>query len=205
MTIEKGERILFNGDSITDAGRDRNGLYSLSGYNKMIADTIDGTRPDAGVSCYNRGISGDRTTDLLARLEGELREIKPTMFSLLIGINDVWRKYDCNDPTPHSVYAKNMDAIFSTVKAYTDKIVILEPFLVATESAKLAYYEDLMPKIVLLRALSAKYRALYIPLDGLLAAASVENGAALYSPDGIHLAEAGNRLVADAFLSRVRV
>jgi len=82
LTIHSGARVLFDGDSVTDCGRDRQDRHSLSGYNDKIARNAQ----NAGVEFFNRGISGDRSKDLLARIESDLRDTKPDVVSILIGI-----------------------------------------------------------------------------------------------------------------------
>ena len=106
LTIHSGARVLFDGDSVTDCGRDRQDRHSLSGYNDKIARNAH-----AGVEFFNRGISGDRSKDLLARIESDLRDTKPDVVSILIGINDTWRRYDENDPTTALAYEQNMRGI----------------------------------------------------------------------------------------------
>ena len=63
MKLKSGMKILFDGDSITDAGRDREDRYSLSGYNRYIS----GSLAALGIECFNRGVSGNRSCDLLLR------------------------------------------------------------------------------------------------------------------------------------------
>ena len=128
LTIHSGARVLFDGDSVTDCGRDRQDRHSLSGYNDKIARNAQ----NAGVEFFNRCISGDRSKDLLARIESDLRDTKPDVVSILIGINDTWRRYDENDPTTALAYEQNMRGILKTVRAFGAKIILLEPFLLPT-------------------------------------------------------------------------
>lgn len=108
LTIHSGARVLFDGDSVTDCGRDRQDRHSLSGYNDKIARNAH-----AGVEFFNRGISGDRSKDLLARIESDLRDTKPDVVSILIGINDTWapirRKRSHDGACLRAKYARNFE------------------------------------------------------------------------------------------------
>lgn len=202
MIIKDHEVIFFNGDSVTDCGRDRQDRYSLSGYVSMISDKIKKKYPDLVFEIFNRGISGNRSRDVLSRIDGELREIQPTMFVLLIGINDTWRRYDANSPTQAEEYAANVEQIILKVKNYTEKIVLMEPFLSGAGEDKIFFYEDLGPKLLRLRAIAKKYGLEYIALDGRFA----EQAAICEVPltkDGIHPTEAGQEFISDQFIERL--
>lgn len=200
MKLEKNERIFFNGDSITDACRDREDIHSLSGYVKVVADVLQKKSNNLNIQCFNRGISGNKACDIVARIDKELEEIKPTIFVMLIGINDVWRKYDSNDETSADEYANNVENTLKKVKTYTNKIILLEPFLVNPDDKKIEFYDDLYLKILKLRTLAKKYNATYIALDGKFAEQSIKNPNALLSPDNIHLTDEGNEFVANEIL-----
>lgn len=196
----QAKRILFNGDSTTDCCRDRSDRHSLAGYSKLIQDYLTGFMPNRNIECFNRAISGDRTKDLLARIESDIADTNPDCISMLIGINDVWRRYDANDPTDIGTFAKNLESILAICKKQTDKVLVLEPFLMRADAAKACFREDLDPKIQIERELARKYGALYVPLDGLFAALEVRDGYTVYSGDGVHPAEAGNAVIARAWL-----
>ena len=88
IKLGKGSKILFEGDSVTDHRRDREDFHSLSAYSKIIGEKLS----EYGGEAYNRAIGGDRSKDVLARIKGEFEELRPNVFSLLIGVNDTWRR-----------------------------------------------------------------------------------------------------------------
>ena len=91
-TVEE-KVILFQGDSITDCGRDREKAnHNGRGYANMTAAHLMFEEPGRYV-CYNRGISGNRIVDLYARIRKDMINLKPDYMSILIGINDVWHEY----------------------------------------------------------------------------------------------------------------
>lgn len=203
MKLKNKETIFFNGDSITDAGRDRQDKYSLAGYSKIIAKTLKVIKPKASIKCYNRGVSGDTTKMLLERLEGELANIKPTIFSMLIGINDVWRRYDSNRPTSVEQFEENYSKILEIVSQYTNRIILLEPFLLTTDYEKNKFREDLDPKMAVVRKYAIKYKTDYIPLDGIFVELSTQYLPEIYSLDGVHPTPAGEQVIATEWLKRV--
>src|ERR1051325_8981235 len=93
LPFKNGQRILFQGDSITDCGcRDPQNMNPLgTGYVAIIRGMISAQYPDLKVTILNRGRSGDRTEELLKRWDEDTRPLKPDWLSIMIGVNDVWR------------------------------------------------------------------------------------------------------------------
>ena len=156
----------------------------------------------AGIECFNRGISGDRSKNLLARISGELEEIQPDLVFILIGINDTWRRYDENDPTTAEQFENNYRQVLEIIRSYGAKIVILEPFLLPVEPSRMVFREDLNFKIDVARALARDYAEAYVPLDGLFAKEVLNTEPALLSFDGVHPTELGNRKIAEWWMRR---
>ena len=94
--ISKGDTILFQGDSITDAGRDKKKEVaneqksSGRGYAWMAASQLLISKPDHNLTIHNRGISGNKVHQLDARWQKDCLDIKPNILSILIGVNDIW-------------------------------------------------------------------------------------------------------------------
>lgn len=200
LTIHSGARVLFDGDSVTDCGRDRQDRHGLSGYNDKIARYAQ----NAGVEFFNRGISGARSKDLLARIESDLQDTKPDFVSILIGINDTWRRYDENDPTTALAYEQNIREILKTVRAFGAKIIIMEPFLLPTLEKFQIFREDLNFKIDAARKAAREFADAYVPLDGLFAEEVLFTEPGLLSFDSVHPTELGNEKIARWWLERVR-
>ena len=110
MIFKPGDTILLQGDSITDAGRDRDDPNSLgTGYAMMAAGWLSAQHPEHNLTFLNRGISGNRTCDLVTRWDADCIGLEPDWVSLYIGVNNTWRRYDSDDPTP----VERFDAIFA--------------------------------------------------------------------------------------------
>ncbi len=203
--IEKGATVLFQGDSITDAGRSRDSDADMGrGYPALIAAWFSAQYPEREVTFINRGISGNRAKDLAARWQEDCLDLKPTWVSILIGINDTWRRYDADDPTPVDEYASHFRSI---VEAACDVLhvglIILEPFVLPVPADRASWRADLDPKIAVARSLAREFEAHYIPLDGLFAAAATKRDMSFWLPDGVHPSPAGHALIAQAWLRTV--
>lgn len=198
-------RILFQGDSITDAGRDRSDPHHLGGgYPKFVAEKLRAQYPDVEFEFVNFGISGNRTCDLVERWDADCLDWQPDVVSILIGINDTWRRYDRNMPTTAEEYEANYRTILQQLKEKTNaKILMLEPFLLPVNPDWDCWREDLDPKIQAARRLAREFADVYVPLDGFFAAACVGHQPADFSGDGVHPNEAGARLLAQHYVDAV--
>jgi lysophospholipase L1-like esterase len=206
MIIKPNSRILFQGDSITDAGRDRATATDLGrGYVNMAVGFLAALHPELGAHCLNRGISGNRTGDLVARWKEDCLDLKPDVLSIFIGINDVWRRYDRNLPTSAEEYEANYHKLLvSTREALpATQLVLMEPFVLPVPDDRKAWREDLDPKIDVVRHLARKFNALYVPLDGIFASASMHQTCAYWAADGVHPSPAGHGLIARSWLHAV--
>ena len=105
-------KIVFQGDSITDAGRDRSDAHNLAGYTTYVAEVL-GDKDEY----FNFGISGDRAKEVLARFDADFAVCgSADVFTLLIGIKDVWRNHDSNLYTSPEEYYQNVEQILIKVK-----------------------------------------------------------------------------------------
>lgn len=201
LTLRKGMTILFQGDSITDSGR-RNGVGEGlgTGYAYMVATRLTARYPELGLKLLNRGVSGDRTRDLVARWDRDCLSLKPDLVSILIGVNNTWRRYDRNDPTPVELFYDEYRSILSKTREMVgENLVVCEPFLLPCPEDRKQWREDLDPKIRAVRDLAAEFGATYVPFDGVFAAASTRVDPEYWAPDGVHPTPAGHALMADAW------
>jgi lysophospholipase L1-like esterase len=204
----KGTTILFQGDSITDAGRTKQNSIMGAGYPAKIADLWEGLFPESGVQFVNRGVSGNRTKNLLERYQADFVDVKPDLVSILIGVNDTWRRYDSNDPTSTETYEENYRTLLKNLKRDLPKasIVIIEPFLLNSDPAKAVWREDLDPKIQAVRRLAREYADVFIPMDGIFAAyASGGIADTEMSADGVHPSPKGHGIIAAEWLKALGV
>ncbi len=202
--FRSGQTILFQGDSITDCGRERDDPNSLgNGYVAQIAALFTAGHPDRAVTFLNRGVSGDRVKDLKRRWVPDCLALKPDWLTVFVGINDVWRRYDGNDPTTVEAFRHDYRDILKMAKTAGIRLILMEPFVVPVPDDRKAWREDLDPKIEAVRDLATEFGALLIPLDGLFAEACQGRPPAEWAADGVHPTAAGHALIAKAWLSAV--
>lgn len=198
-------KILFQGDSITDCGRDRSNIHDLGrGYPKFSAEAISAKYPEIEFEFINQGIGGDRAESLLARWETEAIAHDPDIISILIGVNDTWHNAGANDNWMKNSYFEHCyRSILTALKEKTHaKIIMIEQFLLYTPD-KAYFREDLAPKIEITRKLAREFADAYIPMDGLFAKASIEKEPTYWSADGVHPTEEGAKLMAGYYLDAI--
>src|SRR5471030_2265481 len=131
MLIDINDTILFTGDSITDCGRVREDARHLgSGYAAWTAAHLQARLAAPQLKIFNRGNGGNRMCDLLQRFDTDMLALKPTVVSILIGINDTWRRYDSNNATEAKAYERDYRALLEKIaRQLKARVVLLEPFL----------------------------------------------------------------------------
>ncbi len=202
MIIDANARVLFQGDSITDCGRSRDNDAELGhGYAALLAAWLSAQYPCRSITFLNRGISGNRAKDLLARWDADCIALKPDWISILIGINDVWRRYDKDDPTSAGQYEASYRALLEQTRARCNaRLILCEPFVLPVPPDREQWREDLDPKIAVVRKLAREFGAYYVPLDGVFAAACTRRAPVFWAHDGVHPSPAGHALIAQAWL-----
>lgn len=206
LTLTPGSTVLFIGDSITDCRRDRDNPDDLGqGYASMAAGWYAARRPGERIRFLNRGIGGNRVKDLRARWKEDCLALEPDVVSILVGVNDMWRRYDSNDPTPVEDFEENYRFILGEATAQGARLLMIEPFLLPLRPEHWVRREDLDPKILAVRRLAYESGATFVPADGIMAQAVATSGVEEWSNDGVHLTPAGHALLAQAWLAAVGV
>ncbi|WP_411698658.1 SGNH/GDSL hydrolase family protein [Conyzicola sp.] len=193
--------VLFIGDSVTDCGRRDDADRNLGhGYVRMIDEAFAaGGTP---VTIVNRGISGNRVRDLTTRWQRDAVDLAPILVSVLIGINDTWRRYSENDPTSVDDFEADYRAILSALPARDETaLVLIEPFLLPVTAEKAKWRADLEPKIAVVHALAAEFGAVLVPADSYLN--GLDDDPAEIAADGIHPTEYGHELLAKLWLDTI--
>jgi len=207
--IEDRAIVLCQGDSVTDADRyryDDNSPSSIGyGYAMLVSAWFSALYPEKAVRFINRGISGDRVVDLRARWQADCLDLHPTWVSILIGINDTWRRYDSNDSTSAKAYEAAYRAILEQTSAQLNAgLILCEPFVLSVADEQTEWREDLDPKIAVVRRLAREFKALYVPLDGIFAQAATRREPTFWASDGVHPTNEGHALIAQSWLRTVK-
>ena len=208
-------RILFQGDSITDAGRARGNDQALGalgyGYPLYVRARLNTDHPGA-YDVINRGVSGDRIVDVYARIRRDIINLKPDVLSVLIGINDVWHSLSDD---PNGVEAPKFERVYDMLlcevrEALPDcRFIILEPFVleaaatVPDESCPDRWH--IFDREVPLRAQAArrvaeKHGATFVPLQRVFDEACKKAEPSWWLQDGVHPTAAGHELITREWL-----
>ncbi len=202
----KSIRILFQGDSITDAGRDKRNYFDLGpGYPKYAAEHIREKYAGTEFEFINLGISGNRTSQLFDRLYSDAIALKPNVISFLIGINDVWHRYGPEViATTDEQLELNYREILKRIKRETNaKIVILSPYVLDVND-KDNMKKDLETVLPIIRKLASEYADAYVPLDELFdEALKSQPEPRFYSPDGVHPNDNGAKFIAEHYAKAI--
>ena len=202
--------ILFQGDSITDAGRARdNDRATGSGYVRLTEAELGCTYPEQ-YTYYNRGISGNRIVDVYARIKADIINLAPDYMSILIGINDVWHEWTKKNGVSAEKFEKIYDMLIEEVKAELPniQIMILEPFVLpgsATESndEQVGRYEYFRSETLLraevARRIAKKHGLVFVPLQEKFDAAN-DAHPGIWLSDGVHPASAGACLIKNEWI-----
>ncbi len=137
MIFQKLDRIVFAGDSVTDMGSANpvgEGLRdSLGhGYVRMVENLLMSVYPELTLRVTNSGVNGNTSSELLARWERDVLNLRPDWVSILIGINDVWRQFDTPAMTNWAVslekYEQNIDQMLTTLKGRVKGTFLMTPY-----------------------------------------------------------------------------
>lgn len=200
--LKKGERIIFLGDSITQAG------VGKSGYVTLIKSALAERHKDLGIEVIGAGISGNKVPDLQKRLDKDVIAKKPTLVVIYIGINDVWHgEKDPARGTPKDKFEVGLKDVIAKIKADGARVVLCTPSVIGEKKAgansldgQLDEYSDISRKVARetesqlcdLRKAFVDYLVKNNPDDK-------EKG--VLTGDRVHLNEAGNKLVAETILA----
>ena len=159
MLFEKNSVLLMIGDSITDCGRARpvgEGEGLGMGYVNFTGALLAAKFPQQNIKVQNAGISGDTVRHLAARWQTDVLDLAPDYLSVMIGVNDVWRRFDSPNSPELAVglteYAAVYRRIVAESKEKVKKIVLMTPFLAETDKnepmmAMLSEYIETTKKI----------------------------------------------------------
>lgn len=207
MLFEKNSALLMIGDSITDCGRARpvgEGDGSGMGYVNFIGALLGAKFPGENLKVLNTGVSGDTVRNLAARWQTDVLDLAPDYLSVLIGVNDVWRRFDNPDNPELAVglteYGDLYRGITAGAKEKVKKIILMTPFLAEPDkteamTALVSEYAETVKKIAaendfLLVDLQAEF-------DRYMAWGTAPGALA---PDRVHPSQLGSMVIAKAFL-----
>lgn len=201
------KRILFQGDSITDAHRSRDTDYNIGfGYPGHLSGMLGVDRPGE-FECINRGISGNRIVDLYQRIKVDFINLKPDIISILIGINGVWHEVNYQNGVSAQKYEFVYDLLLTELEEALPgvKLIIMEPFMLRGAATlgtpeipdRYEYYERETPlRAAAAKRLAEKHNCAFVPLQEAFNEACKHAPAEFWISDGVHPTPAGHQLIA---------
>lgn len=199
--------IVFQGDSITDAGRD----YDLKlpankgmgiGYPFLVMAQLRASEPEKDWQIFNRGISGNRIVDLYARWKRDALNLKPDILSILIGVNDTWHEYPGRNGVEVPRYAQFYRMLLEWTKQVCPetKLVLLEPFVLPFGAVQPHWLPEMDARRAVVKKLAEEFQAIFIPTQTILNDALKNAPQEYWLRDGVHPTTAGHMLLAQAWI-----
>jgi len=203
---------LFQGDSITDGGRGRtadpNHIMG-QGYAFSIASRLGADYPEKKLTFYNRGISGNKVTDLEARWQKDTLDLKPDLLSILVGINDSASVVFSRSPVVSvSLFEEVYKSLLDQTKVlFPDMLLVLcNPFLLPVGKVKdnlVSYKADLAQRQVIVKSLAEQYHAVFVDFQAVFDKACNRASPDYWIWDGVHPTVAGHELMAREWMKQV--
>lgn len=201
-------KILFIGDSITDAGRNKTNGSVVSmgqGYALMVSSELAYQNPGK-YEFVNTGISGNRIVDVYSRIKVDCWNHNPDVLSILIGVNDVWHEFGSQNGVDAERFEKMYRILIEDTKKAVNgiKIVILEPFVLCGEGTEEHYDEfrkEVEKRAEIARKIAEEYNLTFIPLQAAFDEAAQNSSPELWLRDGVHPTPAGHRLITEKWLN----
>ena len=197
MTSIQKTRIVFFGDSITQAG------VQNGGYIDLISQGIQQRSAGDKYELIGAGIGGNKVYDLYLRLDDDVLARKPDLVVIYVGINDVWHKTSSGTGTDLDKYEKFYIAIIKKLQANNIKVAVCTPTVIGElKNNANPQDKDLNAYSEVIRRLAATYQCKLIDLRKAFADYIQQNNkdnkeSGLLTTDRVHLTPAGNKLVAE--------
>ncbi|MBA2936980.1 SGNH/GDSL hydrolase family protein [Paenibacillus sp. CGMCC 1.16610] len=202
--------LLIQGDSITDAGRNRSDVGSMGeGYAKQISVKLSHELTESRPVLVNRGVSGNRVSDLYARWNEDAIYLQPKRLSLLIGVNDAWRIVNELPEGAANRFESSYRHLLDITKQYLPNtgLIICEPFILncGVVTQRWEHWKSLISEYqAIVRNLADEYEALFVPLQNSLDEACTRADASFWASDGVHPTTAGHELIGGVWVKNVQ-
>jgi lysophospholipase L1-like esterase len=212
MILAPQSRLLFIGDSITDAGRNQplaeGGLFDPlgKGYVGLVDALLMAVYPERLIRVLNVGTSGHTVRDLVARWDRDVLANKPDTLSICIGVNDVWRQFD-SPRQPHLAvlpdeYERTLEDLVSRTRPSLKNLVLMTPFYIEPNRA-----DPMRSRMVeygqVVKGLAKKHSALLVDTQAAFDEALAHLYPATLAWDRVHPSQAGHVILARSFLKTV--
>ena len=206
-SAKKATVVLFQGDSITDCGRDRsskdaNATGALgTGYPLLVSAAALAAHPDRGLKFFNRGISGNKVPDLENRWRSDTLDLQPDVLSILIGVNDFWHKLDHGYTGTVRDYEQQYTALLEETRQALPRtqIIVLEPFVLRCGAVTARWFPEFDERRAAAARVAHKARVTFVPLQAAFDQKTKTSAPPpeYWAGDGVHPTPAGHALIAE--------
>jgi lysophospholipase L1-like esterase len=213
LKLQKVSTILFQGDSITDAGRNKednsfNSPRALgSGYSLLACAALLEKFASLDLKIINKGVSGNKVFQLADRWDKDCLQIKPDVLSILIGVNDLWHKLSGQYDGTVEIYKRDYIALLEKTKQALPqiKLIICEPFAVnGVRAVDDKWYPEFYDYQKAAREVATQFGATFVPFQKIFDEAQKQAPGVYWTGDGVHPSLAGAQLMASAWLSVIK-
>jgi len=197
--------VVFQGDSVTDCGRDRrvsepNVASALgTGYPLLIAAAALARSPDRGLRFYNRGVSGNKVPDLEQRWAVDVLDLKPDVLSVLVGVNDFWHKLTHGYTGTVEEYEDRYTALLAETRRALPQVrlVVLEPFVLRCGAVDERWFPEFDARRAAAARVARQAGATFVPLQAAFDDRSRNAAPQYWATDGVHPTPAGHAVIAE--------
>ena len=206
LVLKKGDVILFQGDSITDAGREKKKPVANDGlgrgYPNVIAQSLIADYEDLDLQIHTRGISGNKVPDLDRRWEADCLKIEPRVLSILIGVNDIWHRLNGRYDGTAETYRDGFAALLKRTKQALPNttIVVCEPFVLMSGTVKQnkdKWFPEFDKRRAFAKQVAKQAETIWVPFQTMFDdAVAAGTSPADLARDGVHPSAAGHQLMA---------
>ena len=213
IPVRANTTILFQGDSITDSGRNRtiataNSAAALgTGYPLLIASAVLEADARRGLRFFNRGVGGDRVPDLQARWQADTIALAPDVLSVLVGVNDYWHKRSRGYTGTVADYENGYVALLEQTRRALSNVrfIVVEPFVLTVGAVDASWFPEFDERRAAAERVARRTGATFVRLQShfndLAATAAPEYWAA----DGVHPTPAGHAVIAERWRETVGI
>jgi len=204
--IEGGQTMLFIGDSITDCGRRGAEMPLGSGYVRLFTELATARFPDRNIAYINKGIGGNRITDLKERWRDDVLFHKPDRLSIKIGINDLHSHLrNSQDGVSPEHFASVYDEVLGCTRDELNcPLLLITPFYISTDCSGSTFRSQvlsLLPRYIeTVEAMAAKYDARLVNLHDIYQEHLQYRDADTFCPEPVHPNHTGHIVIAEALM-----
>ena len=202
MKLQAGQKVVMIGDSITDAGRRDLAPPWGAGYMTLVRSFVTALRPELDLTWVNKGIGGDTVRHLAERWVGDVLDQKPDVLTVMIGINDVWRRFGDRplEAVPADEYQSTLVTLLRSVQETREVTMFVgSPYMIeADTSDPMRSAMDIYGSLA--KEVAEDVGATFIDVQGAFDRVLMHSNSADWADDRVHPNQPGHAVIALEFL-----